>query len=70
MNSLTHSACSLLLAGFALLPASATAAAWGDWPTWGDQRDGTYQNPVLPGDYSDIDCIRVGDYFYLFSLTF
>ncbi|WP_261306625.1 hypothetical protein [Paenibacillus andongensis] len=22
---------------------------------WGDQGDGTYVNPVLPGDYSDPD---------------
>ncbi|MDQ0877728.1 beta-xylosidase [Paenibacillus sp. V4I3] len=28
---------------------------------WGDQGDGTYVNPVLPGDYSDPDVIRVGD---------
>ena len=27
---------------------------------WGDQGDGTYVNPVLPGDYSDPDVIRVG----------
>src|SRR5207302_1148303 len=31
--------------------------SWGDWPLWGDQRDGTYRNPVLPADYSDLDCI-------------
>jgi beta-xylosidase len=43
---------------------------WGDWKTWGDQRDGTYQNPVLPSDYSDIDCIRVGGDFYAISSTF
>ena len=33
---------------------------WGDWPQWGDQGDGTYNNPVIPADYSDLDCIRVG----------
>ena len=43
---------------------------WGNWTAWGDQRDGTYQNPILPGDYSDIDCIRVGDEFYAISSTF
>jgi len=37
---------------------------------WGDQRDGTYVNPVLPSDYSDIDCIRVGDDYYAISSTF
>ncbi len=37
---------------------------------WGDQGDGTYRNPVLPGDYSDIDAIRVGDDYYAVSSTF
>ena len=44
--------------------------AWGNWPAWGDQRDGTYRNPVVPGDYSDIDCIRVGSDYYAISSTF
>ena len=43
---------------------------WGNWQTWGDQLDGTYYNPVLPGDYSDLDCIRVGDDYYAISSTF
>ena len=43
---------------------------WGHWPTWGDQGDGTYRNPVLPSDYSDIDCIRVGSDYYAISSTF
>jgi len=43
---------------------------WGDWPTWGDQGDGTYRNPVIPSDYSDIDCIRVGSDYYAISSTF
>ena len=43
---------------------------WGNWPKWGDQGDGTYRNPVLPGDYSDIDCIRVGSDYYAISSTF
>lgn len=37
---------------------------------WGDQEDGTYRNPVLPADYSDIDAIRVGSDFYAISSTF
>ncbi|HLP07854.1 MAG TPA: glycoside hydrolase 43 family protein [Opitutaceae bacterium] len=45
-------------------------ASWGDWPLWGDQGDGTYRNPVLPGDYSDLDCIRVGSDYYAISSTF
>lgn len=45
-------------------------APWGAWHSWGDQGDGTYRNPVLPGDYSDLDCIRVGDDYYAISSTF
>lgn len=36
---------------------------------WGDQEDGTFHNPVLPADYSDIDAIRVGDDYYAISST-
>jgi len=43
---------------------------WGEWQRWGDQGDGTYLNPVIPSDYSDIDCIRVGEDFYAISSTF
>ena len=43
---------------------------WGKWESWGDQGDGTYMNPVIPSDYSDIDCIRVGDDYYAISSTF
>jgi beta-xylosidase len=45
-------------------------AAWDDLLLWGDQKDGTYCNPVLPADYSDIDCIRVGSDYYAISSTF
>lgn len=34
---------------------------------WGDQGDGTYINPILPGDFSDPDVIRVGSDFYCIS---
>lgn len=34
---------------------------WGNWAQWGDQHDGTHVNPIIPSDYSDIDCIRVGE---------
>lgn len=37
--------------------------------SWGDQGNGTYINPVLPGDFSDIDAIRVGKDFYMISST-
>lgn len=50
---------------FALQPET-----WGNWRSWGDQHNGTYLNPIIPADYSDIDCIRVGDDFYAISSTF
>ena len=37
---------------------------------WGDQGNGTYCNPILPSDYSDIDAIRVGADYYAISSTF
>jgi beta-xylosidase len=43
-----------------------------DQPThgeWGDQSDGTYANPVLPADFSDLDAIRVGSTYYAISST-
>lgn len=42
---------------------------WGEWNRWGEQSDGTYLNPVIPSDYSDLDCIRVGDDYYAISST-
>ena len=42
---------------------------WGDWQRWGQQPDGTYRNPVIPADYSDLDCIRVGNDYYAISST-
>ena len=44
--------------------------AWGAWQHWGAQGDGTYRNPVIPADYSDLDCIRVGKDYYAVSSTF
>lgn len=43
---------------------------WGDWQTWGDQHDGHYLNPVIPADYSDIDCIEHDGFYYAISSTF
>ena len=37
---------------------------------WGDQSDGTFVNPIIPADFSDIDAIRVGDDYYATSSTF
>ncbi|HEY9197681.1 MAG TPA: glycoside hydrolase 43 family protein [Mucilaginibacter sp.] len=36
---------------------------------WGDQKNGTYINPVLPADYSDLDAICVGTDYYAISST-
>jgi beta-xylosidase len=36
---------------------------------WGDQGNGRFVNPILPGDFSDLDAIRVGDDFYAISST-
>ena len=43
---------------------------WGDWQTWGEQGDGTYLNPIIPADFSDIDCIEHDGYYYAISSTF
>lgn len=62
----------LLLLAIALSGLSAQAQLqrrWADWHQWGSQPDGTFLNPVLPADYSDLDCIRVGDDFYAISST-
>ncbi len=42
---------------------------WGYWQQWGEQSDGTFQNPIIPADYSDLDCIKVGDDYYAISST-
>lgn len=49
---------------------NAEPIVWGTWSTWGDTGNGIYRNPVLPADYSDIDCIRVGIDYYAISSTF
>lgn len=36
---------------------------------WGDQHNGTYANPILPGDFHDPDVIRVGPDHYFISAT-
>ena len=47
----------------------ANVSTWGSWEKWGAQSDGTYHNPVLPADFSDLDCIRVGDDYYAITST-
>ena len=46
----------------------AARAAGGRW--FPDRGDGTYENPVLIGDYSDPDVVRVGHDFYLTASSF
>jgi hypothetical protein len=55
-----------LLASFSLvlLGQADRSQDWGHWRIWGAQKDGTYRNPVLPADYSDVDCIRVAEEYY------
>lgn len=36
---------------------------------WGDHGDGTYMNPILPGDFQNTDVIRVGSTYYCISAT-
>jgi len=36
---------------------------------WGDQGDGTYRNPILPGDFQNTDVLRVGSDYYYISAT-
>ena len=52
-----------------VLPAQ-TEQTWGNWTKCGDQGDGTYLNPIIPSDHSDIDCIKVGEDYYAISSTF
>ena len=54
---------SVLLLGIAASMGVAQAAL----PTWGDQGNGTYINPILNADYSDPDVIRVGEKYYMIS---
>ena len=51
------------------LGGSRSSVPWGEWQSWGEQTDGTYRNPVIPADYSDLDCIRVGNDYYAISST-
>lgn len=37
---------------------------------WGDQGNGRFRNPIIAGDYSDPDPIRVGEDYYMAASTF
>jgi beta-xylosidase len=57
---------------FSLAIVAAWLAVGKDKPTdhqWGDLGNGTYANPILPGDFSDLDAIRVGNDYYAISST-
>ena len=72
-HSSGHSSCLLivsLLTIFGFVAATAARAEKGYRGACGDQGDGTYLNPILPGDFSDPDVIRVGDRCYLITSTF
>lgn len=48
-----------------------TPRQWGDWQVWGEIRPThCYVNPILPADFSDIDCIEHEGYYYAISSTF
>jgi beta-xylosidase len=42
-----------------------TRADVGNVGAWGDQGDGTYKNPILPGDFSNPGVVRVGEDYYM-----
>ena len=54
---------------FRYLRVKITKGIRGVWE-WQLYKEGTYTNPVLPADFSDIDCIRVGNDYYAISSTF
>ena len=57
-----------LLLCFLLVYASALAQ---ERPvSWGAQGNGTYVNPILNGDWSDPDVIRVGEKYYMVASDF
>ena len=51
-------------------PDGSSSPEWGEWHQWGDIGDGAYANPVLPADFSDIDCIKAGKWYYAITSTF
>ncbi|MCI4588745.1 glycoside hydrolase 43 family protein [Sphingobium sp. BYY-5] len=58
------------LASLLALAAPAFPAGANDGRWFADQGDGSYRNPVLIGDYSDPDVVRVGEDYYLTSSSF
>jgi beta-xylosidase len=60
----------VLALAVSLAAATCARADAGNQGAWGDQGDGTFKNPVLPGDFSDPDVIRVGGDYYFITSTF
>lgn len=60
---------SYLLLALAFTASANAQKKWGEWHQWGQQSDSTFVNPIIPADYSDLDCIRVGDDYYAISST-
>ena len=60
----------LLLLSLCCLLAAGAARAQAPRLAWGDQGNGTYINPILNGDWSDPDMIRVGDKYYMVASDF
>lgn len=58
-----------LTVGAASAVLAQTPQQWGFWERWGDQGDGSYRNPVMPADFSDLDAIRVGNEYFAISST-
>jgi beta-xylosidase len=58
----------LLALALSAVPFTGHAQDDGRWIA--DQGDGRYRNPVLAGDYSDPDVIRVGEDYYLTASSF
>ena len=50
----------MLLTALLFSGSNAQSQEWGKWTSWGDMGDGTYRNPIIPADFSDIDCIKIG----------
>ncbi len=59
--------CRFWLASVALQLGLLTGTVQAQWS--GDNRDGTYSNPILFEDYPDPDVIRVGEDYYLVSTS-
>ena len=57
----------IAILAFCTIPIDRTIA---NTPSWGDQGDGTFKNPILPGDFSDPDVIRVDNDYYLITSSF